>query len=199
MIIASIATIFCGNAAAQKLAAQDVTITAGETADLVISFNATTVASSAQLYVTLPSGIEVAQNEEGDFDVTKGELPFRAKDIDATMDGSALRVLIYNTNKDVFRAASGTLVTIKLKAASDLTAGDLTGTINKIKFADSNAQSLGDIDDVNFKITVSPATGINGISADQLKNGEVYDLNGQKVSTVKKGVYIVNGKKTIVK
>ncbi len=40
--------------------------------------------------------------------------------------------------------------------------------------------------------------GISQIEAEALK-GNVYNLNGQKVTNVKKGLYIVNGKKTIKK
>lgn len=41
-------------------------------------------------------------------------------------------------------------------------------------------------------------TGINDISADEMKTGVIYDISGRKVSEVKKGLYLINGKKTIV-
>ena len=44
---------------------------------------------------------------------------------------------------------------------------------------------------------------IDGIQAEQLynvlTNGDVYNLNGQKVNNAHKGVYIINGKKVVVK
>lgn len=43
-------------------------------------------------------------------------------------------------------------------------------------------------------------TGITKvIAADQLQGGKVYNLNGQQVENAKKGLYIVNGKKVVVK
>ena len=42
------------------------------------------------------------------------------------------------------------------------------------------------------------ATGINGISS-ELQNGEFYNLQGQRVETPTKGLYIVNGTKVIIK
>ena len=42
-------------------------------------------------------------------------------------------------------------------------------------------------------------SGINGIHADDLKNGKVYNLDGQRVAQPTKGVYVVNGKKMVVK
>ena len=43
------------------------------------------------------------------------------------------------------------------------------------------------------------ATGISSIVADAAENGQVYNLNGQKVLKPRKGLYIVNGKKVVNK
>ncbi len=42
-------------------------------------------------------------------------------------------------------------------------------------------------------------TGVDGIATVQQNNGEVYNLQGQRVSAAKKGLYIINGKKVLVK
>ena len=42
-------------------------------------------------------------------------------------------------------------------------------------------------------------TGINGVKADALKDAEVYTINGQRVQNPTKGLYIVNGKKVVIK
>ena len=46
---------------------------------------------------------------------------------------------------------------------------------------------------------VSPATGIANINAELNGDVKIYDLNGRRVMTPTKGVYIINGKKTIIK
>ncbi len=43
------------------------------------------------------------------------------------------------------------------------------------------------------------ATAIDGIAAEKVSNGEVYNLQGQRVMNAKKGLYIMNGKKVLVK
>lgn len=43
------------------------------------------------------------------------------------------------------------------------------------------------------------ATGINAVENANVVNGEVYNLNGQRVNNAQKGVYIVNGKKMVLK
>lgn len=42
-------------------------------------------------------------------------------------------------------------------------------------------------------------TGIIGIDGTVIENGKIYNLNGQKVQNAQKGLYIVNGKKVVVK
>ena len=43
------------------------------------------------------------------------------------------------------------------------------------------------------------ATAIEGIAAENVQNGEVYNLQGQRVMKAQKGLYIINGKKVVVK
>jgi len=43
------------------------------------------------------------------------------------------------------------------------------------------------------------ATGINAIKSEEMKDNSVYNLSGQRVSQPTKGLYIVNGKKVIIK
>jgi hypothetical protein len=41
--------------------------------------------------------------------------------------------------------------------------------------------------------------GINAIESADMLNGDIFNLQGQKVNRAQKGVYIVNGKKIVVK
>ena len=41
--------------------------------------------------------------------------------------------------------------------------------------------------------------GINGIYAEKLNNATIYNLNGQRVQNAQKGLYIVNGRKVVIK
>lgn len=50
-----------------------------------------------------------------------------------------------------------------------------------------------------FIIDGEEATGIEGVEVAEKMNGKVYNLNGQLVEKAKKGLYIVNGKKVVVK
>ena len=55
----------------------------------------------------------------------------------------------------------------------------------------------------NFQLkyfgTDNPTTGISNAVVETVNNGVIYNLSGQKVSKAQKGLYIINGKKMVVK
>lgn len=58
--------------------------------------------------------------------------------------------------------------------------------------------------DATVSVNAASATGISGIIADGVENGTVYNLNGTKVAgkatnKLAKGIYIINGRKYVVK
>ena len=48
-------------------------------------------------------------------------------------------------------------------------------------------------------IALDEATAIEGVAAEKAGNGEIYNLQGQRVVTAQKGLYIIDGKKVMVK
>ena len=52
---------------------------------------------------------------------------------------------------------------------------------------------------IGFDFDGGETTGIEGIAAETMSNGEVYNLQGQRVVKAQKGLYIMNGKKVLVK
>ena len=53
--------------------------------------------------------------------------------------------------------------------------------------------------DVTVTVTFKQATGINSIAADALKDATIYTISGQRVEKAQKGLYIINGKKVVIK
>lgn len=51
----------------------------------------------------------------------------------------------------------------------------------------------------SYTVTVTVPTGIEGITADDLKNGNVYDIQGRRVYKIGKGIYILKGKKIVIR
>ena len=78
--------------------------------------------------------------------------------------------------------------------------GNFDGVIMLAEDAEAPATVPGD--NKNFSITIAGATAIKGVKAvdaDNLENAVIYNLNGQRVEKAQKGLYIVNGRKVVVK
>ena len=63
-------------------------------------------------------------------------------------------------------------------------------------FIDANNK---DIEGVTLKYIVKNSTGIEEVETETGMTGIIYDLQGRKVENLSKGIYIVNGKKVLVK
>ena len=48
-------------------------------------------------------------------------------------------------------------------------------------------------------ISIELATGINSIAADKMKDATIFTIGGQRVDKAQKGLYIINGKKVVIK
>lgn len=92
------------------------------------------------------------------------------------------RILAMSMNGGVIDAQEGLLLTVK--GAKDI-------TITNVEFTGT--------DKVAYELGVQVVTGINGINAD-FAGESIYTLGGARVSKIQKGgVYIINGKKMLVK
>ena len=84
---------------------------------------------------------------------------------------------------------------------ADAAAGDFNATVTLAEGAEKPA---GAGDGYHWKITYSEATAIEGVKTAEdtnLENAVIYNLNGQRVdkAQAKGGVFIVNGKKVVIK
>ena len=80
-------------------------------------------------------------------------------------------------------------------AAGKIGVGNSSAYINGFR-----AYFEGELQNARLAVFDDDVTGIRYLSADQLNNDAIYNLNGQRVETMKKGqMYIKNGKKMIRK
>ena len=70
-----------------------------------------------------------------------------------------------------------------------------TKLVNKAYLAVPAAQ-VGSIKGFSFNDVVD---GIKAVETTETENNAIYNLAGQRVSKMQKGIYIVNGKKVLVK
>lgn len=99
---------------------------------------------------------------------------------------------------------------VGIYAPTVLNEGDIYVTAgNHLKAAPANASALKGFRGYftttsgarfdKFVVDDDTTTGIIGIDGTVIENGKIYNLNGQKVQNAQKGLYIVNGKKVVVK
>lgn len=79
---------------------------------------------------------------------------------------------------------------------------NITGQQTDLSISDYTFDGFAGIDEARFEIRLNKG-GLTGISNTESKaeelNGGYYNLNGQRVKTPQKGIYVVNGKKIILK
>lgn len=197
-ILFSLSLLFAGNVFAQKLTGADVTIAKGGEAELVVSLETPKVAKNTQFELILPAGIEVVQ-EEGEYIWDAGDILYRSPQVTVAKNGDGnITVIISKVGTSTYKALSGSLIKLPL-VANSAEVGEYEGKIVGIKAGDANG-SVGTFADTTFKITVTDPSGIESITVDDIKDAKVYTIDGQRVDNItKKGVYIVNGKKMVIK
>ena len=90
------------------------------------------------------------------------------------VDANTYRVVVYSMTNAAFRANSDNLFTVFMTGVQNATISN------------------------ELLIKAEGATGIDAIRR-ETENGKVYDLNGRQVKNPRKGVYIINGRKVVVK
>ena len=100
----------------------------------------------------------------------------------------------------------GTIYT--LQAAYDATAENNVSA-NEVAFRQYNGATIqgfraylpvaGNVRIAGMRIVDGDVTRIEGVSAEESHKVDVYDLSGRRVQRATKGLYIINGKKVIVK
>ncbi len=146
---------------AATFTASQVTITPGQTAQLVIGMNNTeTNLSGFQFKLYLPEGFSVATNDKGKFVFTQsGRIENHTVTIKALNDGGYL-VVGYSMDADVITGSSGGLISISV-TTDETSSSSGNGTLSNIRITDV-LSSTSSCDDVSFAVTVSiPATGIS--------------------------------------
>lgn len=74
--------------------------------------------------------------------------------------------------------------------------------LSAVKTAQTEVNTI--LDEINVEIEAilnetGIATGISSIYAESFAKGQVYDMNGRRVNIPAKGMFIINGKKVVIK
>jgi len=200
----------------KSLIAEDITIKAGETAELVINidYEAPGVVAGTNFSVSFPDGLILdGFNSKDEMLAAKTKALKKACSIDeennpwgengddsfiydlkGKADGGLLFILI-DSDQTPFVSTHCKLITLKVKALQDI---EGTGKIYGIGFTSPSSESLdlGKLEDYEFGVNTTQ--GINDIKAADA-TAPAYNLQGVRVNNAAKGVIIRDGKKMVVK
>ena len=106
-------------------------------------------------------------------------------------------VLINPNNVKVVYTSSDVLVATVNELTGEL---EFTGDGETIITATSEETNKFLAGEASYTLSVSISTGINGVENVNIENAKIYDLQGNRVQNIVKGnIYIINGKKVLVK
>ena len=135
------------------------------------------VPASTGIVVNAPAGTYPIPVLSGDADETTGNLLKPWLTAGTPTESKYYTLAVDNDKKPVFKVSSG---------------GTLAAGKSYLVVSGTDAPTLA----VDFGET----TGVNTLNVERgTLNGEVYNLNGQRVAQPTKGLYIVNGKKVLIK
>lgn len=152
-----------------------------------------------QCDITLPTGLSFLPfSYDEEYITASSRMPNDMALYSGMLSEKTLRVVGICTGWSSITGNAGSVFSFKLKAGENITAGRYQIQLSNIEL--SNGRMIVNNDHISSLEVSNIASGIERKTVD-IQNSIIYDLKGQRVETskAKKGIYIVNGKKVLVK
>lgn len=147
-----------------------------------------------QCKIQLPDGLTITKDEEEEFNVlaVPGTVKSSKANIIVNYAEATGTLLVYNDKNSAYKDDATAVIEIELKASETFENGFIY--IKELVFSleGNNKQTAGDT-----KTKVNDPDGIAEIRVNAAS--EAYTLSGTRVRNMQRGLYIVNGKKVVVK
>ena len=190
-----------GNNEENYLCIEDVKLHPGEVKTIeVMMFNECDDIRGIQCDITLPDGISFLFDEDSENHVTTSyRIPMKMALSSEVQDEHTLRIAGVCTGSSSIYGNTGSVFTFKVKADDDIKDGIYV--INMSNMELSNGEAIRVVDRSSALEILNETSGIISISSNEVSGSMVYNLNGQCVnkSMVKSGIFIINGKKVLIK
>ena len=170
--------------------------------ELPISMKCEASIRSFQFDLYLPEGMEAVKTSKGKFTTAWNTDRLPADDehtlsLAQQADG-AIRVLCGSLYDETFEGEDGVLFTLKVKV-SGMADGAYTIALKDIKLSETDITKFYETSLYEAVMAIDTEDSIDGIKSDDLNDAVIYDLQGRRVKNSTKGIYIVNGKKVVIK
>lgn len=187
------------------LTAEDLVVAPGGNASLRLNLNNDVDNYTAlQFKLLLPAGITIVTDGGGvpyqlSSRFTDSNQPFYITEMYNDERGAAYRVMSVSPSLSPISGNSGLLLTLSLTADDHASTGSFTGQLQDVVFAADDANESF-LDNTSFNLKLSEQTAVMEVVSDSSKHDDIiYNLAGQRVNKLKQGIYIVNGKKKVIK
>lgn len=179
---------------------KDFTIQAGETAELAVGLtNVGETETLTQFDLLLPEGLTVIEDADGlSIDMAE-RTTWRTHTLSTKAADGFTRVLLASSTNAAISGNSGTLVRIRIKADESFSGGDIM-LRNQLIVTPEGSETKP----ATYLYSLGESNAIEGVFTSVPV--DVYSLSGSRVRTaattlqgLPKGVYIVNGKRVIIK
>ena len=159
-----------------------------------------------QFDLYLPEGVSMAANAEASLSsdrLAAGDAHTLMAD---EMTDGAVRFLCSSMNDESFAGGDGEIATLTVNIADNVANGDYDVVVKNALMTETDISKSYEADNIKSTLTVLDQTGVETVTADdERRDGTIYTVGGQLVgkksttSQLRKGVYIRNGKKIVVK
>ncbi len=159
-----------------------------------------------QFDLYLPEGVTMATNAKASLSsdrLAAGDAHTLMAD---EMTDGAVRFLCSSMNDESFAGGDGEIATLTVNIADNVANGDYDVVVKNAIMTETDISKSYDADNIKSTLTVLDQTGVETVTAnDERRDGSIYTVGGQLVgkkattSQLRKGVYIRNGKKIVVK
>lgn len=174
---------------------KDFTIAAGETKNVQIELvKGEDPIIGFQCKIALPDGLTITLDEDQEPNVVSvpGTVTSSKANVIVNYSATSGTLLVYNDKNSPYKEDATGVVELELKAADTFEAGFIT--ISEIVFSKQGNQKETASD---TKTKVNNPDGIADMKA--ATSSDIYTISGTRVRTMTRGLYIVNGKKVVVK
>ena len=98
------------------------------------------------------------------------------------------------------QACEGDEITVTATPADGfkLDAISVTGVTSDVAVVVTDGKFIMPADAVTISATFTQTTGVQAVKAEELKNAIIYTIGGQRVNSIKRGMFIINGRKVVV-
>lgn len=183
---------FAATTMAQSLSVAPIEATPGTETTITVNIAGAAEMTALQCNLQLPEGLALAG------DIALGDAAKGHTLSTSTLASGDLLIVLYDLYQSTF--TDGTLLTIPVVVAEEPSTTE--GTLHKVRTSTIAAQSKA-LSDVKFTAVVGEsgedATGIEKTTVNGGQTTVIYDLQGRRVTHPTKGIYIVGGRKVVLK